>query len=38
MRRSGSLFNMFSFSDEQEGEDRRLLLDPSTGHPVDPLP
>jgi phospholipase C len=30
---AGSLFNMFSFSDEQEGEDRRLLLDPSTGQP-----
>jgi phospholipase C len=30
---AGSLFSMFNFSDEQEGEDRRLLLDPSTGQP-----
>jgi phospholipase C len=29
---AGSLFSMFSFSDEQEG-DRRLPLNPSTGQP-----
>jgi phospholipase C len=30
---AGSLLNMFDFSKQDNGQDRRLILDPSTGEP-----